>query len=213
MSALPLRLRVELYVCSLRNIVACAVALLGPLLLFLGVIHSGWLWITAGLYGVGCLLTPAPRVLEADLAQSVPFPALLEQLDRLLQASRSQLQPELLQHLDSIRSSIEEVRPRLAAVHGSEDLLYTVRETVARYLPETLTNYLKLPPLFRATHLLEDGKTARALLLEQLKVLDEQMKEVVTHVACADADALLANGQFLRERFQRRDFLGPVHPG
>jgi hypothetical protein len=206
---MPGTTRLLLYLCSPRNIVACALALLGPALLFLGVIHQGWLLITAGLYAAGYLLTPAPREIATDLAQSLPFETLLAQLDRIIREIRPQLQPELLQHLDSIRSSIEEVRPRLAAVTGGADELYTVRETVARYLPETLASYMKLPSLFRVTHVIEDGKTARALLSEQLTVLDEQMKEVVANVARADADALLANGRFLEARFRRRDLLLP----
>jgi hypothetical protein len=206
---MPRATRLLVYLCSPRNIVACAVALLGPVLLFLGVIHHGWLLITAGLYAAGYLLTPAPREIDTDLAQSLPFEALLAQLDRVIREIRPQLQPELLQHLDSIRDSIEEVRPRLAAVADGADELYTVRETVARYLPETLASYMKLPSLFRVTHMLEDGKTARAILAEQLTVLDEQMKEVVANVARADAEALLANGRFLEARFRRRDLLLP----
>jgi hypothetical protein len=41
-------------------------------------------------------------------------------------------------------------------------------------------------------------------------VLDDQMKEVVANVARGDADALLANGQFLEAKFRERDFIRPV---
>jgi hypothetical protein len=41
-------------------------------------------------------------------------------------------------------------------------------------------------------------------------VLDEQMREVVTNVARNDADALLANGQFLEAKFRDRDFIRPA---
>jgi hypothetical protein len=205
----PLGTRVLLYLYSRRNIIACLAALLGPALLFLDVIREGWLLITAGLYAAGYFLTPAPRVIDADLAQSLSFEALLEQLDRVIGHAQVQLQPEMVQHLTSIRSSIEEVRPKLAAVRGYDDNLYTVRETVARYLPETLANYVKLPRLFRINHVLQEGKTARHLLLEQLTVLDEQMKDVVTNVTRGDGDALLANGQLLQARFRQRDFIRP----
>jgi hypothetical protein len=203
----PAGTRALLYLYGRRNLAACLVALAGPLLLFLGFIHEGWLLITAGLYAAAYLLTPAPPVIETDIAQSLPFEAQLAQLDRIITGVRPQLQPEMLQHLDSIRGSIEEVRPRLAATTPGDDALYTVRETVARYLPETLANYVRLPPLFRVTHELEDGQTARALLADQLAVLDGKMKEIVSQVARADADALLANGQFLKTRFGTRDFI------
>jgi hypothetical protein len=210
MSPLPLRIRTLLYLYSTRNIVACATALVGPALLFLDLIQDGWLLITAALYGVGYFATPAPQVVDAELTQTLSFDALIEQLDRMVKAARPQLNPAMLGRLDSIRRSIQEVLPRLTEARGFDDNLFTVRETIARYLPETLANYVTLPPAFRATHVLKDGKTARELFLEQLVMLDEQMQEVVANVARGDADALLANGQFLEAKFRDRDFIRPA---
>jgi hypothetical protein len=184
----------------------------GPALLFLGLIQEGWLLITAALYGVGYFATPAPHVLDAGLVQSLSFDALLDQFDRVVKEARPQLQPVMLARLDSIRYLIGEVLPRLAERRGFDDNLYTVRETISRYLPETLANYVALPPMFRVSRVLKDGKTARELLLDQLAVLDDQMKEVVGNVARGDADALLANGQFLEAKFRERDFISRVAP-
>jgi len=161
MSELPLSTRILLYLYSTRNIVACAAALSGPALLFLGVIREGWLLITAALYATGYFATPAPQVLDPVLTQSVSFDALLDRFDRLVKQAHSQLPPAMASRLDSIRRSIQEVLPRLAQSHAFDDNLYTVRETIARYLPETLANYIALPPMFRVTRVLKDGKTAR----------------------------------------------------
>lgn len=210
MSELPWRTRALLYLYSTRNIVACVVALLGPALLFAGIIREGWLLITVALYAAAYSAIPAPQVLDAGLTQSLSFDALLERFDRVVKAARPQLQPPMVARLDSIRRSIEEVLPRLTEVRGFDNNLFTVRETIARYLPETLANYVALPPMFRLTHALKNGKTARDLLMEQLAVLDDQMKEVVGNVARGDADALLANGQFLENKFSERDFLRPA---
>jgi hypothetical protein len=206
-SELPLRIRLQLYLYSTRNIVACAVALVGPALLFMGVIREGWLLITVALYVAGYFATPAPKVLDVQLAQSLSFDALVDRLDRLVKEAGPQLQPAMIARLQNIRRSIQEVLPRLAESRGFDDNLYTVRETISRYLPETLANYMALPPMFRVTRVLKDGKTARDLLMEQLAVLDDQMKEVVGNVARGDADALLANGQFLEAKFREREFI------
>jgi hypothetical protein len=64
-----------------------------------------------------------------------------------------------------------------------------------------------LPPVFRTTHALKDGKTARQLLAEQLALLDEKMREIVANVAGADAQALVSNGRFLEMKFNQPDFL------
>lgn len=210
MRDLPAAIRVLLYLYSTRNIVACCAALVGPALLFLGVINQGWLLITAALYAAGYFATPAPHVINAGLAQSLSFEDLVERLDRIVRDARSQLQPAMIEHLESIRRSITEVLPKLADVRGFDDNLYTIRETVLRYLPETLANFVALPPAFRATRVLKAGKTARDLLTEQLTLLDDQLQEVVANVARGDAEALLANGRFLEAKFRERDFLQPA---
>jgi hypothetical protein len=202
--------RALLYLYSTRNIVACCAALIGPALLFLGVINHGWLLITAGLYAAGYFATPAPHVLNASLAQSLSFEDLLERLDRIVREAKSHLQPAMIARLESIRRSVTEVLPKLADPRGFDDNLYIVRETVLRYLPETLASYVALPPAFRATRVLKAGKTARDLLTEQLTILDDQLKEVVNNVARGDAEALLANGRFLEDKFRERDFLQPT---
>jgi hypothetical protein len=63
--------------------------------------------------------------------------------------------------------------------------------------------------VFRSTHALKEGKTARQLLAEQLALLDDKLREIVANVAGADAQALLANGQFLEMKFRQPDFLAP----
>jgi hypothetical protein len=199
--------RVRLYLYGTRNLVGSACALIGPILLFTGVIHDYWLLITAGLYGAGWLLAPAPKPVDTkELVQSLSTSTLLARLDEVIGQAKPALPAELSAHLTSIRGSIGEVLPRLSADAAGDDL-FVVRQTVLRYLPETLGNYLALPPLFRTTKALRDGKTARDLLGDQLSVLDTQMKEVVGNVARGDAEALLANGRFLEAKFTRRDFL------
>jgi hypothetical protein len=202
-----------LFLYSNANILGCALAMAGPLLLFIGLIGPGWLLITAGLYAIGWLLgwmARAPEV-ERRIEDSLTVEQTLEHLDDLIRQVRPQLAPEMNAHLASIRGSVTEVLPRLVGTESGANDLYTVRETVLRYLPETLANYVALPPVFRSTRSLKDGKTARQLLGEQLEVLDSTMGEIVANVAKADAQALLANGKFLEMKFRQPDFLSPGH--
>jgi hypothetical protein len=200
-------MRALLFLYSSGNILGCALALLGPLLLFAGVIGTGWLAITAGLYAAGWLLGRRSPVLERQIEASLSAEQTLERLDRLIASAKDHLTAEMLPHLASIRSSVAEVLPRLltSEKHGND--LFTVRETVLRYLPETLANYAALPPAFRTRHPLKDGKTASVLMADQLTVLDEQLRQVVANVASSDAQALVANGQFLQAKFNQPDFL------
>jgi len=199
--------RALLYIYSNANIAGCALALLGPALLFAGVIGAGWLLITAGLYGAGYLLAGRPPAVQRRIEDTLTREEILARLDRMVRTSLPHLTEAMAARLESIRTSIGEVLPRLVdtSAHGAD--LYTVKETVLRYLPETLANYVELPPVFRNTRALKDGKTARELLGEQLVLLDDKMRDVVANVASSDAQALLANGKFLETRFKQPDFL------
>ncbi len=203
-------IRLLLWFYSSANIAGCALALLGPALLFAGVIGQGWLAITAGLYVAGYLLGRRPPALERHIEASLSAEQTLDRLDTLIRQAAPHLIEDMRRSLASIRTSVAEVLPRLlnAGNNGTGDHdLFTVRETVLNYLPETLANYVALPPAFRASHVLADGKTARQLLVEQLTLLDRQLQDVVANVAASNAQALLANGAFLRQRFQQPDFL------
>ena len=56
--------RLLLFVYSNGNIAGSVLALLGPALLFGGVVREGWLLITAGLYAAGFLLAGRPHTAE-----------------------------------------------------------------------------------------------------------------------------------------------------
>jgi len=202
-----LKLRALLWLYSSANIAGCASALLGPALLFGGVIERGWLAITAGLYAAGWLLGRRPPELERHIEQSLSIEQTIESLDQIIAEAQPYLSTEMRASLASVRTSVAEVLPRLSGAGGMENDLYTVRETVLRYLPETLANYAALPPAFRASHVLKDGKTARDLMTEQLGLLDGKMREIIANVASSDAQALLANGRFLEAKFRAPDFL------
>lgn len=202
-----LKLRALLFLYSTANILGCSVALLGPLLLFAGVIGKGWLLITAGLYGAGWLLGQKPPELERQIEDSLTVDQTIEQLDRIVAQARPHLTAEMGLSLDGVRTSVAEVLPRLVNERTNENDLFTVRETVLRYLPETLANYVALPPAFRLSHPLKDGKTARQLLAEQLSLLEGKLREIVANVSASDAQALLANGKFLESKFRQPDFL------
>jgi hypothetical protein len=201
------KLRALLFLYSNGNLIGCAAALLGPALLFAGVIDHGWLAITAGLYAAGWLLGRRSPELERRIEDSLTMEETLAHLDAVIASATPHLSVDMQGRLKSIRDSVAEVLPRLVGQSTGGDELFTVRETVLRYLPETLANYVALPAAFRVSHQLQSGRTARELLTEQLDMLAGQMHEVVANVAASDAQALVANGQFLQAKFRQPDFL------
>ena len=157
MESRSFKLRALLFLYSNANLVGTALALLGPALLFAGVIDRGWLAITAGLYAVGWLLGRRSPELERRIEDSLTMEETLAHLDALVDSATPHLTQEMRDKLRAIRDSVAEVLPRLVGHAAGGDALFTVRETVLRYLPETLANYVALPAAFRVTHQLQSG--------------------------------------------------------
>ena len=76
---------------------------------------------------------------------------------------------------------------------------YLLVQTRAAYLPDTLRAYLQLTDGARRT-LAAQGQPADLLLAEQLRLMEDGVREALRHDH-ATADRLLTQGRFLRERF------------
>ena len=48
---------------------------------------------------------------------------------------------------------------------------------------------------------MRDGKTAKEILIEQLDLLDEEMKKILVDLHERDTQALVTHGRFLRKKF------------
>ena len=132
-------------------------------------------------------------------------------LDKLVSDIKPRVSPAVLALVESIRQSIVSILPTMGKGNAAIDQnTYTIRETALEYLPQTLSRYLSLPPAYRSTFPVQDGKTATQLLVEQLTLLDATMKKIVANFLADDTQALLSNGRFLADRFSNQDFLKAV---
>lgn len=111
-----------------------------------------------------------------------------------------------------------DARARLGALHfrSQEALTYLkereldaagpgflVRQIAGDYAPEAVRAYLKLPPTLANVTPLQDGKTGRDLLGEQLDLLLSAVGDVMKDAAQAGSQHLLAHQRFLKDRFAR----------
>ncbi len=128
-------------------------------------------------------------------------------LDDLVAAARTKLPAPLLAKVQGIRRSVLEIVPRSDALADDVEALYLVEQTVADYLPTALHSYLELPAAYATTEVIRDGKTAQELLLDQLTLLDDTMREIAEALNRRGSDRLVAHGRFLEERFRRDRYL------
>ncbi len=202
------RTQLLLFLYSNKNLAGSALALAGLGVHFIGLMGPLWLPIVAGLYGIGYLSVPNKRDYDLTLGSELRAQEIGTKLSEFIERISNQVEPDVLERVKHIRDSIATLLPRLLQQESVGDKsLYTVRQTAVEYLPATIGNYVRLPVAFRRLHAVRDGKTAKQILLEQLDLLDQKMKEIVASVAENDTQALLVNGRFLEEKFGKGGFL------
>ena len=96
--------------------------------------------------------------------------------------------------------------PKLFSGDVAIEHVVTVVHAVTRDLPGTVKNYLRLPAAFASMHVVENGKTAKQMLLEQLDILDGQLAKIATNIYKDDAEALVTKGWFLKEKLHTVSF-------
>ena len=139
---------------------------------------------------------PEPR--QAAAAHPVP-----DTLTTLLTLPRLPAQAHAqLAELDRVTAEALAARERQGERSGAA--LYELRALRQEYAPQVVQAYLNLPPTLADTAVLEDGKTGRDLLTEQLDLLLGAAHEQLRHSAQAGSQELRTNGRFLREKFGRQ---------
>ena len=201
--------RLSDFLYSPRNIAGCCLAFAGLVLLFTGVIDTGWPLIVAGLYAVGVLAWPRKQVVEEEAPSvEVSVETLAQQLERLINEASKRLPEPALASLHSIQATLADLLPRLRELEVSGALsvesAFTVEETLRRYLPEMLTSYLKLPTTFARTQPLKDKRTAAQVLVDQLQMLDESLKQIAHESFAGDVEALVNSGRFLERKLRAK---------
>jgi hypothetical protein len=191
------------YLTSPKNLIGCALGLLGLVLHLFGLLgpFPVWVLVVVALYAVGALVGPHRR---PKVAKDTFDPQEIKRaLDHAYQMTLGRLPPDSQSRVARIRTEILDLLPHAAEFPtGSQDL-YVLRRMAEDYLPTTIEAYLALPATYATGRVVQDGKTPLQIMNEQLELLDAQMGEIAEAVHKQDSDRLLANGIFLEERFGR----------
>lgn len=134
---------------------------------------------------------PAPPT-DADLQAAVT--GVREQI-------AGKVPPTVSARVARITDTVSATIPRLGELGPGSERAHSVVATATSYLPEALGAYLRLPRSFADRRPIDNGRTALMVLIDQLDLLALKMDEIFDAVCRADADALVAHEQFLREKF------------
>jgi hypothetical protein len=107
---------------------------------------------------------------------------------------------EAAQRVSRIEALLDEAERVLAQSGVTDEATFSLRETRARYLPDTLRAYLDIPPSLRGERD-ATGRTPDELLVAQLDHLERATAQRLREVAARSTESIAANGAFLAERF------------
>jgi hypothetical protein len=124
-------------------------------------------------------------------------------LDTQVRAITGKVPPEVMAKVLKIRQTILGILPRSGSLAPGSPELFVIERTATNYLPTSLQAYLNLPKAYATRHQVQNGKTPKEILLDQLTLLENKMNDVADDVHRNDSDRLLAHGRFLEERFGR----------
>lgn len=126
---------------------------------------------------------------------------LLEQIDRIGPQIQGKVPSMVQARVERITATLRDTIPRLNQLGGGSRDAHSVMATVTSYLPEALGAYLRLPRSFADRRPIDGGKTALLVLIDQLDLLAATMDDIFEAVCRSDAEALVAHGRFLAEKF------------
>ncbi len=158
--------------------------------------------LAAPIYAAGHLAVHAWRR-RAHEAATPPDPdaATLSSLDALQRDTRGKVPPAVQARIDRVATTVKATIPRLDQLGSGSAQAHAVLRTATSYLPEAVAAYMRLPRDFADRRPVSGGKTSLSVLCDQLDLLGSKMDEVFDAACRADADALIAHGRFLAEKF------------
>lgn len=121
------------------------------------------------------------------------------------------LPPDAAARVSRIEALLDEAERVLGAGGMLDEAAYSLRETRARYLPDTLRAYLDVPPSLRGERD-PAGRTPDELLVAQLDHLERATAQRLRELAARRTENIAANGAFLTERFGPADALPQAAP-
>ena len=85
---------------------------------------------------------------------------------------------------------------RDAGEAGNDDSFF-IRETVRRYVPDSVASYLRVPQKDRASLVIDEGKTASDLMHAQLDMIEQQLSAKETRLTQMAGESLMRQQRFL----------------
>ena len=185
----------------------------GCVLALLGAIQSLTLLLLAGIALAGCgalgwkiVHSRSSAASNASAAPAALFdPASLAAFDAALEKAAAELDDDSAARLLRIKEAFQRIAQQGAVQDEHftvEDRLY-LRECLRRYVPDSVSAYLRVPVAQRGQQLLSDQPCAQVALCQQLDLLLEEIRLRETKIGRSAAEQLLRQQRFLDSKKSR----------
>jgi hypothetical protein len=130
-------------------------------------------------------------------------------LNHQIVAVSGRVPPLVIERIQQIELTIRsEILPGIDHLPPGSMELYLIERTARDYLPAAVNAYLRLPNDYVLVQPGSRNRTAVDVLLEELGLLDVEMRRIAELVHRHDMDRLLAHRRFLTDRFGRNELSG-----
>lgn len=195
--------RIGRYLTSRKHLAGTGLALVGAGLAIADPVGPAGALLVVGFYLLGAAAVPTNPALRR---YGYDPHDVLKALRLEISAVSGRVPPEVIHRIQRIELTIRsEILPRLDCLPPGSQELYLIERTARDYLPTAVDTYLRLPPGYVSSRPTSYGWTPLQVLLDELDLLDTQMRRVADVVHHTDMDRLLAHRRFLNDRFSRVD--------
>ena len=198
--------KVARYLTSRKHLAGTGLALVGAGLALADPVGPAGVVLVVGFYLLGAAAVPSSPTIRR---YGYDPGDVLKALQREISAASGRVPPAVIMRLQRIEMTIRsEIFPRLDCLPPGSLELYLIERTARDYLPTAVATYLRLPSDYVSPRPASQGWTPLQVLLDELDLLESQMRRVAEIVHHADMDRMLAHRRFLNERFSRVDSSG-----
>lgn len=198
--------RLRAYLTGRKHLAGSALALVGAALALADPVGPGGIALVIGFYVAGALAMPANRAIgrygwdPRDIVRA---------LNNQIAAVSGRVPPLVIERIQQIELTIRsEILPGIDHLPPGSVELYLIERTARDYLPAAVNAYLRLPSDYVALQPGSRDRTALHVLLEELGMLDVEMRRIADLVHRSDMDRLLAHRRFLADRFGQKELSG-----
>lgn len=197
------------WIYSKKNIAGMSSALIGIILYLSGFIEDLWLPIIIGFYILGYLVAPKEKTTTFYHIKGENLNDYIGFLNRLKNTSNSKLPAEAVELLNNISTNAQEliefVGKNPNGIDGLSEDMVNIRRIFDNYLPKLINQYILLPKRYAEQVKTSIGKTPKQMLLEQMKILDEQVQKIAYAIYENDVQTLRTHGKILDQQFNQKE--------